>query len=89
MSRYRHWLPWLALLVAAIALVACSGSSTKTQDAAGPKANGPRIAVPEESFDFGKVPLDKMVSHSFVIKNVGTENLTFLGRPQVRAVQGC
>ena len=88
-----------ALLVTVAAFVAgCAGSNAANgrssaangtgQPAAAP-VNGPRIAIAEDSFDFGKVPLNKVVSHSFKIKNVGTAPLTFLGEPPVRAVQGC
>jgi hypothetical protein len=78
-----------AILVAAIALlVSCAGQQAATP-AAGAAGSGPRIVVDEEFFDFGKVPLDKVVSHTFRIKNAGGAPLVLAGEPKVRAAQGC
>ena len=86
------------LLTVVILVAGCRSSEPAAAPggAAGSKAgatpgavNGPRIAVEEDSFDFGKVPLDKVVSHAFRIKNVGSAPLVLNGEPLVRAVQGC
>ena len=57
----------LALLV--LAAVACSGPA----DSQPPKAtDGPRLKADVEVFDFGFVPQDAIVSHTFWLKNSGT-----------------
>lgn len=87
------------LLAAVILVVGCGsaepaalpggGAGSKAGATPGAAANGPRIAVEEESFDFGKVPLNKVVSHTFRIRNAGSAPLVLNGEPLVRAVQGC
>ena len=92
LGRNLRWAWCVSLVLAVLALaVGCSGANGAGggKEQASPVATGPRIAIPEDSFDFGKVPLNKVVSHSFTIKNVGTAPLTLLGEPPVRAVQGC
>lgn len=39
---------------------------------------GPKAFLPEISWDFGKIPKDAVVSHSFWIKNVGTDTLKII-----------
>jgi hypothetical protein len=38
-------------------------------------ADGPRLKVPEATFDFGEVVEGDVVSHEFVLQNTGTEAL--------------
>jgi len=45
---------------------------------AGEPGEGPRAFLPETSWDFGKIPTNSVVSHSFWIKNVGTDTLKIL-----------
>jgi hypothetical protein len=85
--RPRRLFPLFALI--ALVVVACSSSSTPAATPAGGAVPGPRIAVTETFFDFGKVPLDKAVSHTFELRNVGSQPLVLDGVPQVRAAQGC
>lgn len=94
LSRYVRWVLGTTLLMGLVLFfVGCSSSQGAAGSTGGTKGgatvNGPRIAVEETSFDFGKVPLDKVVSHTFKIKNVGNAPLLFKGEPPVRAVQGC
>lgn len=39
------------------------------------QVKGARISVSESTHDFGEVSADTMVSHIFVIKNVGSDSL--------------
>ncbi len=39
------------------------------------KVDGPLMQVSETVFDFGNVPTDTVVSHIFVLKNVGSDSL--------------
>ena len=96
MGRYLRWIGGSTLLVAVLTLLAACGGAesaapagSKAGATTGAAADGPRIAVDEESFDFGKVPLDKVVSHAFRISNVGNAPLVLNGEPPVRAAQGC
>ena len=43
---------------------------------AAPQRTGPAVEVPEKSFDFGTMNEDRDYSHTFIIKNVGTSELT-------------
>ena len=79
----------LLLLLLASLLAACGTTQPAVEPPSSNTVKGPRIAVSEDSFDFGKVALDKTVSHSFEIRNVGSEALLLSGKPEVRAAQGC
>lgn len=46
----------------------------------------PKAVYPEESFDFGNINQDQVVTHDFVVKNEGTEPLKI---DKVRASCGC
>ena len=41
-----------------------------------PQRTGPAAEVPEKSFDFGTMNEDRDYSHAFIVKNVGTSELT-------------
>lgn len=84
MISYRRLISCLLLLPALALVIAACASQTAT-----PAEKGPRLALEEESFNFGKVPLDKVVAHTFRLKNVGSESVVLSGRPQVRAAEGC
>ncbi len=47
-----------------------------TTSALAQQRTGPAAEVPEKSFDFGIMNEDKNYSHAFIIKNVGTSELT-------------
>jgi len=38
-------------------------------------ADGPRLLIPGTRFDFGYAPTSSMLSHYFLVKNVGTDTL--------------
>lgn len=85
----RRW-PWLlvggALVVAVGALFALLSAANKPATVAG---SGARLAVDKQEVDFGKVPVNKMVTATFTVSNVGDAPLRILGEPQVRVVEGC
>jgi hypothetical protein len=52
-------------------------------------SEGPRLVFDEASFDFGTVPLDTVVEHSFVYRNAGDEPLVLQDNLEIEAVEGC
>lgn len=46
------------------------------------------LAVSEERADLGHVPLDKMVTHTFRLRNISAEQIT-VGPVTVKALEGC
>jgi hypothetical protein len=50
---------------------------------------GPRLVFDETSVDFGTVPLNMAVEHTFVYRNVGDAPLVLQGEPQIETVEGC
>jgi hypothetical protein len=38
-------------------------------------ADGPRLLIPGTRFDFGYAPTSSVLSHYFLVKNVGTDTL--------------
>ena len=49
---------------------------------------GPRVAFDKEQRDFGKVPFNKLLEHTFRVTNVGSEPV-ILDRVFIRVVEGC
>ena len=39
------------------------------------QAEGPKLLIPETDFDFGYAPPKSVLSHYYLIKNVGTDTL--------------
>jgi hypothetical protein len=52
-------------------------------------SEGPRLVFDETSFDFGTVPLDTLVEHDFVYRNVGNAPLVLQDKPEIETVEGC
>ncbi len=52
-------------------------------------SEGPRLVFDETSFDFGLVPLDTLVEHSFVYRNAGDAPLVLQDKPEIETVEGC
>lgn len=72
-----------ALALFFLILSGCGSESTpETTDTGG------RIQMVETSYDFGSVPVNQQVEHSFEIKNVGTGPLQ-LGELNVKRLEGC
>jgi len=80
----------LVIAPLALALILATASCTEQPPAtgAGQGGAGARISVDSDTVDFGRVPLDKEVIHSFRIKNSGTSNLN-LTNVSIKVVQGC
>ena len=78
----------LALLMV-LAASACEEASPPASSPAQGSVAGARISVVDsDTVDFGQVPLDTMVRHTFNIQNVGSETLT-LRNVSVKVVEGC
>jgi hypothetical protein len=39
------------------------------------QAGEPKILIPETTFDFGLVPAGSVVSHHYLVRNMGTDSL--------------
>ncbi len=88
---------WLIWLTASLGLLLLGGglwwASARASD--GPPANftpqaeTPRLAVDRESIDLGQQPLGREVSAVFRVKDVGSQPLRILGKPNVELVEGC
>ena len=50
---------------------------------------GPRLVFGETSFDFGTVPLNTVVEHDFVYRNLGDAPLVLQAEPEIEAIEGC
>ena len=50
---------------------------------------GPSLKADKEEIDLGDVPLNKIVSASFMLTNVGDKTLKFTGSPYVEVKEGC
>jgi len=75
-----------ALIIAVVALLVSRPQPPSYE----PEVKGsPRVALDQESVDFGNVKLDTTIEAVFRVKNVGDQNLRILGEPQVRVVEGC
>ena len=54
------------------------------------EVNGsPRLKVDRETVDLGDVPLDKTVTVSFQLTNVGDKTLRFSDEPTIEVLEGC
>lgn len=61
--------------VAAAASCLAWSAAWAQQDSTPVAANAPRVAVSEETFDFGYVPQGATISHVFWLKNTGGDTL--------------
>ena len=90
----RGWL-WVVGALVAVAVIAAGWTwgtrPTATAPGTAPSAGqaGPRIAFDETVYDFGKVPFNQKVEHTFTFRNVGNQPLVVVERPDVEVVQGC
>lgn len=67
-----------------------TGSADQKTEAATilPADSGGRMQIAETSYDFGSVPVDQNVEHSFTIRNTGSGPLS-LGKLDVKRLEGC
>lgn len=86
----RRWMRALLVFVplALVMVLAAAACESESPPASGQGGAGARISVDSDTIDFGQVPLDKEVRHTFKIKNVGSDTLT-LRDVRVRLVEGC
>src|SRR5689334_10104270 len=71
------------VVIVGLAILASASSSA-------PQVTGsPHIAIVQDTFDYGDVPLGKTVQTVFVIRNTGDKPLIILNQPQVRVAEGC
>ena len=55
-----------------------------------PEVTGrPSLKVDKEQIDFGDVPLNKTVTATFVLTNVGDQTLKFTKDPYIEVKEGC
>ncbi len=53
------------------------------------KVPGSKIAFMEDSVDFGQVPYDRKVTHTFHFKNEGTSPLVLATHVSSKVIKGC
>jgi archaellum component FlaG (FlaF/FlaG flagellin family) len=92
------WL-WIVAVVAVLAvaglLISRNGGNTQINTPVSPApqssqvASAARIAVDQDTFDYGNVNLGTTINTVFHIRNVGTEPLQILNNPTVKVVIGC
>lgn len=78
----------------ALALVAISAFYLFGRDVDQPSkpvevAGQPNLAVNRGQIDFGKVPVEQVVTAEFELSNTGDQPLRILGAPQVEVREGC
>src|SRR5690242_19740594 len=73
-----------ALIFGTVFGVCATNAATSTESTT--QNVGPKIVLAEPYFDFGRIPADKIVSHDFVVTNVGNRVLTI---SDVRSSCGC
>jgi hypothetical protein len=75
----------LALLLASGVL---SGSSSNAVESPA-TVEGPRLVFTEQVADYGDVPIEETIDHSFEFTNTGDAPLVIDGKPTVQTVAGC
>ena len=81
----------LVVLVLAFVLLANGAGDTAGGPAAPPGAEARAaggVVVQQASVDLGRQPLDKSLSHSFVVKNTNDRTVQ-LGVPAIEVLDGC
>ncbi|HEX9117196.1 MAG TPA: DUF1573 domain-containing protein [Anaerolineae bacterium] len=85
---------WVALgglvfVLVGLLLTRQSLSSTAAAPARTRVAGKPSLAVDRETIDFGRLPLDKPVTATFKLTNLGDKPLKLAEVPAVQVVKGC
>jgi hypothetical protein len=82
----------LVLVATGLALLLSSGTllgePAKTITSP-PTSEGPRLVFAEQVADYGDVPIEETVNHSFEFTNTGDAPLIIEGNPTVQTVAGC
>ncbi len=79
----------LVLVLVGLLFTRQSLSSTAAAPVGTRVAGKAKLAVDRETIDFGRLPLDKPVTATFKLTNLGDKPLTLAGTPTVEAVKGC
>jgi len=87
----------VSLLVLLSSMAMAGSESTKDSDRSGESCpyqevenvNGSKIRFLEDTYDFGQIPVDRMVSHNFRYKNIGTAPLSLAPHVTSKAIEGC
>ncbi len=101
-TRRPIWLAATLLALAGIALISMLAwlvqrnaanvtQSAPTQAAAsdGAVADGPRISVDQDRFDYGDVKLNTTIETSVHVRNIGDQVLALDQNPVVELIEGC
>lgn len=64
-----------------------SGGSCPYQEVE--NVRGSKIRFLEDTYDFGQIPVDRIVSHNFRFQNVGTAPLSLAPHVTSKAIEGC
>jgi hypothetical protein len=84
------WLGSLAAVIAAVIGVILFTRDDGIPDDFVPEVIGaPRVAVAQDTFDYGDVKLGSTVETVFEVQNVGDKNLSIMENPQVEVLEGC
>ncbi len=81
----------LVILLAVAALFAgCGGDDGTKPPVAAPSVagGGARVVADQASVDLGKVPLNRMVTHTWRLRNEGSGKAQ-LGKPKIETLEGC
>jgi len=87
----------VALLVFLSSMAMAGSESTKDGDRSGESCpyqevknvTGSKIRFLEDTYDFGQIPVGRMVSHDFRYKNTGTAPLSLAPHVTSKAIEGC
>jgi hypothetical protein len=76
-------------VVVVCALVLIQSNTAKSSDFKVEVSGAPRIAVKEDTVDYGDRHYNIPVESVFALGNIGDQPLMILGQPQVEVVEGC
>lgn len=82
----------LVLVAAALVMLVSSGipfRESSNMIESPPTGEGPRLEFAEQVADYGDVPIEETVDHSFEFTNTGDAPLLIEGNPTVQTVAGC
>jgi hypothetical protein len=87
----RVWPIWigLALLGLVVVMMLVVSRTRLAPSATVSPSSGASFVFDQTTVDFGKVPFNKTVEHSFVYRNIGASPVTIVEKPKVEIVEGC